>query len=195
MKILVGVPEKNSIDAESALACSNLIRYGHEIEYAHADGRGVYGVAQARIRIAEKALEGGYDRLLMVDSDVIVPLDALRHLLDPPVPVVLGSYPFKDNSGNVVLFKFEKVDGTDKYAADEVSDGRFDVKWGGLGCAMVDVNVFRKLGKPWFHWDERPNGKHTGEDVWFCRKLREAGYTIQADGRVRCGHVGRFVYW
>ena len=192
---MVGVPEKSTIDAESALACSNLLRYGHEVEYAHSDGRGVYGVAQARIRLAEKALEGGFDRLLMVDSDTIVPMDAIKHLLDPEMPVVLGCYPFKDGSDKVVLFKFEKVDGTDKYSACEIPGGRFDVCWGGLGCAMVDTQIFRVLAKPWFHWDERPTGKHTGEDVWFCRKVREAGFTIQADGRVRCGHVGRFVYW
>ena len=195
MRILIGFPEKNSIDAECAVAVSNICRCGHEIEFAYSEGRGVYGVAQARNRLAEQAVDGGYDLLFMVDSDVVVPCNALEFLLDPPEKVVLGCYPFKDGTGDFPLYKFEIVDGSAKTRAGEIQPGRFEVKWGGLGCALVDVDVFRRIERPWFHWDERPSGRHTGEDKWFCLRARESGVRIVADGRVRCGHVGRFVYW
>ena len=48
-RILVAFPSKDAVDADVAVAAANLEHYGHEVDYAHADGRGVYGAAQARI--------------------------------------------------------------------------------------------------------------------------------------------------
>ena len=195
MRILIGFPEKDSIDAECAVAAANICRRGHEIEFANSDGRGVYGVAQARNDLAKNALERGFDRLLMIDSDVVIPCDALEFLLDPPETVVLGCYPFKNGSGEFPLWKPGNGNASGKFSCAEIPNGRFEVRWGGLGCALVDVELFKRMPKPWFHWDERPTGKHTGEDAWFCARARESGVRIVADGRVRCGHIGRKAYW
>ena len=75
MNILVGIPTKDKIDIEAAISIMNLDWDGHTITYTHADGMGVYGVAQARNRLVTKALEGDYDKILMIDSDMIVPED------------------------------------------------------------------------------------------------------------------------
>ena len=90
MNILIGIPTRHDIDIEAAISIMNLDWDGHSIDYTHADGAGVYGVAQARNRLVEKAIAGGYDKLLMIDSDMIVPEDTIIYLLDPDVPIVTG---------------------------------------------------------------------------------------------------------
>lgn len=193
-RILVGFPTKDTIDAEAAVAAANLDRCGHDIVFANADGKGVYGAAQARNRIASKAVEGGFDYVLMIDADTIVPPDTISVLLDPPAPIVLGLYRYKNSTGAAPFFKFKEENGSDKWMWDEIPADRFKVKAAGLGCALIDVEIFNNIPLPWFHWDERPTGKHTGEDVWFCNAARQAGFDIVADGRVKCKHVGRKVY-
>lgn len=194
MRILVAMPERSTVDAECAAAFANLQRYEHELVFSHADGRGVYGPGPARNRLAKKAIEGNYDYLLSIDTDIIVPPDAIKNLLEPPADIVLGLYRYKNDTGDCPFFKFEQVNGSDKWHMDEVPHERFEIKAGGFGCAMFDVNVFRQIGMPWFYWEERPTGHHTGEDVYFCDKARAAGFKIFADGRVRCSHVARKVY-
>lgn len=193
-KVLVAFPAKFDLDADAAIAAANLERCGNELTYAHSDGKGVYGAAQARIRVAEKALDGGFDYLFTIDADTIVPIDALSKLMEPPEPIVLGVYPYKNDTGDCPFFMPFKINDSDRWPLNDVPDGRFEVKAAGLGCALISTDVFKKLPKPWFHWDERPSGHHTGEDIWFCEAAKKAGYKIVADGRVKCKHVGRKIY-
>ena len=195
MNILITVPSKDSIEIETAISIANLDWDGHNITHTHADGMGVYGVAQARNRVVEKAIAGGYDKILMIDSDMIVPEDTIVRLLDPDVPIVTGCARYKNDSGRSPLFKFtQDSTGSDAWLWDEIPDRRFEIRSGGVACAMIDVAVFKRISRPWFVWQEKPNGSYYGEDIGFYDKLHRAGYHPQADGRVRCGHIGRRIY-
>lgn len=195
MKILVAIPTKDYIDIQSAISIMNLDWDGNDITYTHADGAGVYGIAQARNRLAQKAIDGGYDKILMIDSDMIVPEDTIIHLLDPDVPLVIGCARYKNDSGRSPIFKyFQDQEESDAWKWDEIPEGRFDIKSGGVACGMIDVDLFRRIGKPWFVWEERENGSYVGEDIIFFEKVLNLGIRPQADGRVKCGHIGRKVY-
>ena len=195
MNILIGIPTKDSIMIESAISIMNLDWDGHNITYTHADGRGVYGVAQARNRLARKALDGGYDKLLMLDSDMIYPEDTIKHLLDPDVPIVIGCARYKNDSGRAPIFTGVQDDtGSDAWVWDKIPPSRFGFNSGGLACAMIDVSLFARIPFPWFVWEERSNGSYWGEDIGFYDRLRAIGIRPQADGRVKCGHIGRKIY-
>ena len=195
MNILIGIPSKHSIEIETAISIANLDWDGHAIDYTHADGAGVYGVAQARNRLVQKAIDGNYDKLLMIDSDMIVPEDTIRLLLDPEVPIVTGVARYKNDSMRAPLFKgFQDATGSDAYRWDEIPAGRFQIQSGGVACAMIDVDLLKRLPRPWFVWEERENGTYCGEDIGFYEKVRAAGITPMADGRVKCGHIGRKIY-
>ena len=49
-----------------------------------------------RNSMVRAAIKGGYDRILFVDSDVRLPLDAVKHLIEPASPIVMGFVPFKN---------------------------------------------------------------------------------------------------
>ena len=195
MNILIGIPTKDTIDIEAAVSIMNLDWDGHAIDYCHADGAGIYGIAQARNRICQKAVDGKSDKLFMIDSDMIVPEDAIHNLLDPDVPICIGVARFKNDSRRAPIFKgVQDETGSDAWEWDKIPAGRFTFQNGGVACAMIDVNMLRKIPRPWFIWEERGNGTYVGEDIGFYEKIRGRGYTPYADGRVRCGHIGRRVY-
>lgn len=196
MNILIGIPSKDKIDIECAISLGNLDWDGHSVTYTHSQGAGVYGVAQARNNLVLQAIDGGYDKLLMVDSDMIVPEDAIIHLLDPDVPIVTGVARYKNDSGRAPIFKgVQDSTGSDAWVWDEIPCGRFPIRSGGVACAMIDVEMLRRqIRRPWFVWEERANGTYVGEDIGFYEKIRDAGITPMADGRVKCGHIGRKIY-
>lgn len=158
-----------------------------------------YVTDKARNDIARKAMEQGYTHVMMVDSDVVVPNDALTYMLEGDADVVLGCYPRKNTvTGQSELFRDGK-DFTDEnnipYSEIEASDRRMPVKGGGMGCALIKCDVFRKLDFPWFDYVMYQDGNVLSEDLRFCEKCLHAGIAMQADARVRCGHIGSCVQY
>ena len=196
MNILIGIPSKDKIDIECAVSLGNLDWDGHSITYTHCRGAGVYGVAQARNNLVQQAIDGGFDKLFMVDSDMIVPEDAIIHLLDPDVPIVTGCARYKNDSGRAPLFKgVQDSTGSDAWIWDEIPAGRFTIQRGGVACAGIAGGVLRRqIRGPGLVRGERANGECVGEDIHFYEELHRAGITPYADGRVKCGHIGRKIY-
>lgn len=195
LNILIGVPTKEAIDIDAAISIMNLDWDGHNITYTHSQGAGVYGVAQARNNLVKQAIDGGFDKLFMIDSDMIVPQDAIINLLDPDVPIVTGCARYKNDSMRSPLFRYTTDrQGDASWLWNEIPRGRFEIKSGGVACAMIDVELLKRMHRPWFVWTERGNGTYVGEDIGFYEELQRIGIKPQADGRVRCGHIGRKIY-
>ena len=157
-----------------------------------------YTVDKARNEIGRMA--EGYDAVLMVDSDIVLPENALAYMASPEADIVLGAYPRKrGRKGLSSLIRYGAKDcGVDAaIGMDEVKRacGRIPVKGGGLGCALIKAPVFARLEYPWFRYVENEDGSHLSEDYYFCNKAAEQGFDIQADCRVQCGHVWEAVHW
>lgn len=197
MKILIAVPTFENIMPETFKSIYGLtLPSGCEVMFDFCKG---YDCAKARNTIAQEAVEYNFDYVLMVDSDIILPSDTLVYMTEPPVDVCLGVYPRKNTkTGMTEIFKLghkDFVDANNLNISEITEPGRLDIKGGGLGCALIKVNLFKKLPKPWFYYKIYPNGAVLSEDNFFCDKASKYGYTIQADTRVRCGHyVREFIY-
>lgn len=188
MRILIAVPTYETIEPDTFKSIYGLRTYGHTLLYDHVRG---YGAARARNLIAKEALDGGFDAVLMVDSDVILPSDALGYLAEGECPVVLGTYPRSGDPGGSEVFLPGQRDFTDanRVRFADMPRGRFAAKGGGLGCALISTETFRGLAIPYFKYVEYPDGSVLSEDNFFCCRCAERGIEIQADGRVRCGHI------
>ena len=75
----------------------------------------------------------------------------------------------------------------------------------GMGCVLLDARVFTKIEPPAFEFlTERTRAEDgtlvdwltVGEDVTFCRKLRDAGFEVLLDHDLSKDvyHVGEFRY-
>lgn len=193
MSVLICVPTYESITTECYKALWELDECGHDVMFDTVKG---YDCALARIKACEKAVKFKADYLLMVDSDTVLPPDALANLVSDGQDVVLGYYQWKKRRrGEVCLWKHGSW--TERYTASELHSlaamgtGLVLVQGGGMGCSLIRTSVLERIPKPWFRWVVRPDGTETGEDVYFCKQCNEAGVQVWADTRVACGHVYR----
>lgn len=191
MKILIAVPTYETILPDTFKSIWDL-EAGPGMWFGFEFMRG-YGAAKARNDIAKIAMDGEYEYVLFVDSDIVLPPATLKYMVEDAPDICLGLYPKKNNTeGLAEIFKLGTGDFTDLYMYDELPDGsKIKVKGGGFGCALVSTDVFRKLPYPWFKYVEYPNGSLLSEDLYFCDEAAKKGYTIYADTRVKCGHMTR----
>ena len=213
-RILIEVPTYDGrISRATSESLWRLDRCGHEVDYRPRQG---YGCAMARNRIAADALNARYDYVMMVDNDIELPRDALKNMLEHDQPIVMGYYLNRyARGGRKLTCAFRQGPGWVMYSADELRELReggtslVRVAGGGMGCALIDAQVFEMLPFPWFEWTdidrtpmEAPDayGCHDafssgGEDINFCIRAAGAGLPIFVDTRVACGHEFREVVW
>lgn len=136
-------------------------------------------------------LDGGYDALLHVDADVVIPPDALERLLSVDADVVYALYVSRQTPSRWLCF-------TDIEDAEVLSkDKRLAHRqWGqvvpsfgaGLGCTLIRRRVLERL-------QFRTDG-HTGSDWWFAIDCNNYGFTQAHDLGCVCGHIdGDKVYY
>jgi hypothetical protein len=161
-------------------------------------------VGEARNEIVEWALKNNATYIFFVDDDVILPPFAaqrLGYLLDTRGPklfpdskiaVACGIYFSKEELTTPVIYK---QNGEGAYWNWKLED-IFEVESAGTGCMMIRTEVFRHLEKPYFKTVEEyiktPEGQiglqKMTDDIYFCKKVNEAGFKILAHGGVICGH-------
>lgn len=189
MKILVAVPTFETIAPETFKSIYALHTEGHSVSFDYVKG---YDCAKARNEIVKLVLDGGYDYVLMVDSDVIIPEDTIDRFLDSPVDICYGLCPRKNTRDRkTTAYKIGSPDYTNAYSYDELYLSRIEVKGSGAACAFIKADVFRKLKYPWFQYVSYENGTFLSEDLYFCTEAQKAGYIMWADTRIRCGHLTR----
>lgn len=189
MKILIAIPTFENIAPETFKSIYDLQTH-HETAFEYCKG---YDCAKARNTIAQKAVSGGFDYVLMVDSDIIIPPDTLEKMLEYPVPVCVGVYPRKNTENEETeLFKFTERDFTDRFTFQELTTDRIQIKGSGLGCALINVEVFKVIPFPWFRYVTYDDGAVLSEDLFFSDLLRRYNIPMIVDTRIRCGHLARF---
>ena len=195
-KILIAVPTFETIAPETFKSIYGLKRingYCYMFDYVRG-----YCCARARNVIADEAMQYGFDYVLMVDSDMVIPSNTLESMLRDPVDLCLGCYPRKNTrNGTVELFKQTPKDFVDTYYYDELKalKGKIDVKGGGFGCALIRTEIFKHLQRPFFRYVEYASGDLLSEDNYFCLQVTKAGFKVQADTEVKCGHRTCGVQW
>lgn len=210
MKILIAVPTFESIYPDTFKSIYDLDVTGHEVSFEFVRG---YDCATARNRIAQLSIDKESDYVLMVDNDVVLPKDALINLLDDPKDVCLGYYAHRDNDnvyrGRTCICKLQRDDGTlwfnypleSEYTAQEIrnlkENGEYKIRihGGGMGCALIKTDVFRRIKYPWYDWVNYKDD-HRGmlsEDLYFCEQCKKYGILIHTDSRLNCGHILRRV--
>ena len=192
MKTLIAIPTSRDIEIQCAASIIGMDR---------PDGARIgvfcpqsYSIDASRNLIVEHALEIGYDYILWIDSDMIIPKNTLVQLLSHDKDIVSGVYAYKIIGGKNAVAKRFKKGAKDTYediplAEIRESEQLMEIDGVGFGCVLTKVDIFRNIKKPWFKYS--PN---MGEDIYFCRKAQKAGYKVYLDTSILCGHVGAVNY-
>ena len=200
MRILIDIPTYDGkLEPECVKSLWDMDRCGHEVDLHIQCG---YGVAMARNRIADHAIDGKYDYLLAVDADMVLPKDALKNLIEHEADICMGYYRNRwasEDSPKTCAIPFGE-DWTKrcelKTFRNALANGTHTmrVRGGGMGCCLIKPSVFGRIPFPWFEWhDWERHSKSLGEDVDFFIKAERAGIPIYVDTRVACGHKFRRV--
>ena len=212
MRILIAVPTFENIYPDTYQSIWDLDKGGHTVDFSFARG---YDCATARNRIADKAMKGGYDYVLMVDNDVVLPKTVLVDMLDEPVDVCLGYYAHRNENnlytGRVSACRLKDDRGMEYYnypleseytaaemqAMREAGTKKIQIHGGGMGCALIRTEVFRRLRYPWYDWVNYADGNRgmLSEDLYFCEQCKHAGIKVYTDARAGSGHILRHVQW
>lgn len=202
MKIFVAIPTFDSIYPDTYKSIYGLNMANH---YAVFDFVRGYDCAVARNRIGKQAINEEADYVLMVDSDIVLPSDALINLLDEPKDVCIGLYANRNDynvyDGNVCAYKLGEHDYKTKFSAQDMSNLRnsghhkVQIHGGGMGCALIKTEIFKQLEYPWFKYVNYSNGSLLSEDLYFCEQCKQHNIPIYVDTRVLCGHMFRHIQW
>ena len=211
-KILIAVPTFETIYPDTYQSIYELDGGGHALRFEFVRG---YDVATARNNIAQKAIDLNTDFVLMVDNDVVLPKNALTMLMEDAKDICLGYYAHRgaDNryDGRVNVCKLKDEQGKDyyhypresEYTAKEMlfladaGETKMLVHGGGMGCALIRTDVFRRTSYPWYDWVNYGDANRgmLSEDLYFCELCRNYGFHVYTDVRVGCGHMFRYVQW
>lgn len=211
-RILIGISTESTVCTETVEALYNM-KVPDDVETTlkiiHS-----YNIADGRNELVDIMIDEGYDYIFFVDSDVVVPENALVDLYGMQWYFVTGTYPRKEadtitNSDPYTTLYWHSEKNKTAYSPyfmpfSALQKGCIiQVDCCGFGCTLLRKDLFAELEPPFFFMAKEECSKGDddsdlpyclGEDMYFCRQVVQKGLQIWAHGSVQCGHVGRFVY-
>jgi hypothetical protein len=179
--VFVAIPTHGTVGIRWALRLHQILDAApYQTTYA-ADWH--YGVAESREHLAEAALATeSVTHVMFMDSDVMPDdIDVINRLLAADLPIVSGLY--RNTLGSGVNAWMGPNTIALKQQAPIV-----EVERVGFGLVMVKREVFEAIKeRPWFYLTAGKSQQ--GEDFYFCRKARNAGFKVCVDMRVQAKHV------
>lgn len=199
MRYLIAVPSHDMIPARFMENFEQLKRLPNTA-FANIRSTLIY---TARNIIALNAIKEGFDRVLWLDSDMLVPDDLMIRLaedMDEGMEFVTGLY-FSRVEPMVPCIQSElnwkvKPDGWIDTSAsiyyEYPHDSLFEIAGSGFGCVMTSVALLKKMcdkyGQPFFPL------MGMGEDTTFCWRATQEGEKLYCDSRLACGHIGQDIF-
>lgn len=201
MKTLIAIPCMDMVHTGFFKSVLQLQRK-EEVGFSIISSSLIY---DARNNLAKNAVDGGFDRILWLDSDMEFDRDLLNRLIDDMdennLDVVSGIY-FTRKSPSMPCF-YQKVGYYHDDENDSVSpvamhyyeypqDQLFTVEGMGFGAVLVKTDLVKKVQEKYGLPFSPILG--FGEDLSFCIRARDIGAQLWVDSRIKCGHIGQIVY-
>ena len=198
MRTLIAIPCMDMLHTDFCRSLLSLEIFG-EVQYTFAQSSLIY---DARNKLCSVAEEGGFDRVLWLDSDMIVPPSMFKRMhehLDMGKDFITGlcfgrKPPFNPTIYRRCWCSYEErfptphADPFEDYPRDEL----FRVDACGFGAVMTSVKLLRAV-EDTFGAPFAPQAGF-GEDIAFCIRAKELGAELWCDSTIKCGHVGMAVY-
>lgn len=191
-KILIAIPCMDMVSARFAQSLATLKKVDKCV-VSFLSGSLVY---DSRNKLAGYAIEGEFDYILWLDSDMVFPPDTLERMLKilderKDIDILSGIYFRRGHPFTPVAF--DKLEINDRGECEfedmtKVPEGLSEIAGCGFGCVLMRTDclfdIAGKYGNVWF----TPMG-NTGEDVAFCIRARNEGYKIFCEPDIVLGHM------
>lgn len=151
-------------------------------------------LSESRTALVKEAIANNSNQILWLDSDMHFPNTIYEKLNSHEKDIVAATYSTRTNPQQNVAF----LDENDFSKRLSIKSGLVDVAAVGMGCMLVNIDVYRQVSFPWFNieWDQS-NNVYIGEDIYFCLRAKDYGYPIivDADTSNTVGHYGTKIYF
>ena len=179
--VCLGVPSGDEVKANFAMAFGAMSYYSGLIgmPLVLCNQKGSILPAN-RNRLVDEAAKLNSTHLLQIDSDLTFPANALHRLMNHKKAVVGCTYVRRSQPHDNLTVPLNRQ--TVNNAAGLIAVDRLPT-----GMLLIDMDVFKKLKKPYFRFNvmeeckEYPEGNISGEDYHLCDAVREAGYDVFLD--------------
>ena len=168
----------------------------HDIDIYTAAGTLIF---DQRNKLVKTSLEAKCDYIVFIDADMRFPRDTIMRLLqhnkeiigvnattrsEPVVPTAKMLHIEKDGSCTWQPIYSNSLKGISK--ADGI----------GCGVMMIKADVFNRIQEPYFYFEQLPDNKILGEDIYFCVKAKDAGIDtwVDHDLSMEIKHIGQYTY-
>ena len=121
------------------------------------------------------------DAMMWVDSDVVLPVDAVTRLVLAQKDFVTGVYVQREPPHFPLIAQFR--DGHFQWIVDFPPNVVAPIDGCGFGCVLTSMRMLRALPRPPFAFET------FSEDFTFCRRTAAAGFQLYVDTGVLCGHL------
>jgi len=156
----------------------------------------LYAIMDRMNAVIDNYITTDATHLFIADADVEIPSHGLETLLRHDVDVASGVYPFH-NFKQCNAMMFGRMGDNEcgffiprdwDYMRGLVMGDEFPVS-GGTGCMLIKRRVFNRHHPkiPTLRFDKK--GDKCGADVYFWRRIQDAGFTARVDANVVCGHL------
>lgn len=195
MRVLIAVPTLESVPVEfmeslMALVC-HLKDEGVDFKLKVESCTLVY---LARENLARWAIANRYTHILWLDSDMVFGEEIVEDLQFSGQDFVTGIAHSRRPPFSSCLFS-TIFPGVEKFKG-EYPRNTFRVAACGMACALMSVKVLEAVRDKFGTMFSPMHEPMTyGEDVAFCYRATQCGFSIWAEPGVKVGHVGRRIIW
>ncbi|MCE5190916.1 MAG: hypothetical protein LLG08_04035 [Actinomycetia bacterium] len=145
-------------------------------------------------------LDSDADYMLWLDDDSYLDTPILKQFIEADrdmISAVFQTIKHSSDLGHNLLLPTCMNESEEAYRP-VYGIGLTEVQMAPLACALIKREVMEKVERPAFSWGKFFDGwgiEGYGEDVYFCRKVREAGFRIWSDFRTLGHHWLRMDTW
>lgn len=201
MRFAICIPARGQMEVQTAFDLAALVGYmckttDHELDIYTASGTLIF---DQRNSLVKTAIDAKCDYIVFIDADMRFPKDTIMRLLKHDKDIIgvnatTRSEPVKPTAKNIQI----EEDGSCSWLPiySNVMTGISQVDGIGCGVMMIKTDIISKLEKPYFYFEQLPNEKILGEDIYFCIKARDAGITtwVDHDLSMEIKHIGQYTY-
>ena len=189
-KVLIAVPALDTMPVQTAYSMLSLkrdcpSRFSFIVRASCHDARNL---------LAREAIESGADRVLWIDSDMVLNDDLMIRLgedLDTGAwDMVCGLYFKRELPVTPVIYSdIDVAEGRTRVYMNYPKDAMFAINGCGFGAVMMTTELLKRVGD--YPFTPLP---HLSEDLSFCARATAVGARIACDSRIKVGHVGQITY-
>ena len=200
-RIAICIPARGQMEVATAFDLAALVGYTvktskHDLDIFTAAGTLIF---DQRNNLVKTAIENKADYVLFIDADMRFPKDTLKILMSHNKDIIgvnatTRSEPVIPTAKNIQINEDGSITWLPVYSNKLKGISKVD----GIGCGVVLIktSVFKKIERPYFYFEQLPNEKILGEDIYFCVKARDVGIDTWVDHDLSIGirHIGSYVY-